>query len=149
MLKTDMVRWGSYKVIFLFTNSKPTSSLVIEVISHGFHSNASLLQGIGYTRCLNQGAVMSRSPLLADCAFAPPISALEAGCSEDKNGDSEDGVSCLLYCLVFREQGSTSSVWIHKKTCLLNCGVPQSVYVFIETQCYVMDLQLCFDRSDI
>lgn len=46
---------------------------------------------------------MSGSPLFADCAFTPPISALEAGCSEDKDGASEDGVSCLLYCLVFKE----------------------------------------------
>lgn len=53
---------------------------------------------------------------------------------------------CPLLTLLSGLQGagSTSSVWIHKKPCQPNCGVPQSIYVFIEVQCYVIDLQLLF-----
>lgn len=36
-----------------------------------------------------------------------------------------------------------------KSPCLPNYGILQSVHVSIETQCYVKDLQLCSDRSDI
>lgn len=117
------------------------------MISRGFHSDASLLRGPGYTGCLDWGAV--RSPCLQTVLSVHPSAPWRLSCSEDKDGASEDGVSCLLWCLVFREQGSTSSVWIHKKPLSANCGVLQSVCVSIETQCYVKDLQLCSDRSDI
>lgn len=128
-----MVRWDSHKVIFLFTNSKPTSSLVIGMIAQGFHSDASLLQETGYTRCLNQETVTSRSPLFADCASAPLLGALEAELFWGQGWSFWGRVSCLLYCLLFRAQGFTSSVWIHKEPCLPNCGVPQSISVFTET----------------